>query len=203
MIVLQILTTNPSHPTIRLQNDKLHNYITFKTNSNDETNKMPLSNIILESSQNSSHGEFYVWLELCTLGAANSVTFLDSLKRRTIDNQCISTKTRNNKKIDFEKFEQFYIWLKGSDGMLWARVDYIELVSKKSSFLNCSEEKTICSLLCFCSSICLLYICKFVDWWMNERVRVLCIFYSVITLLSVFLGEQKRTLLKPFLVYVG
>ncbi len=36
-----------------------------------------------------------------------------------------------------------------NDGMLRARVDFKELVSKKSSFLNCSEEKPSALLLLF------------------------------------------------------
>ncbi len=53
-------TINPSHAAVCPQNDKLHNYTTFMTNCNDETNKMLLSHVILESSQNSPHGKFYV-----------------------------------------------------------------------------------------------------------------------------------------------
>ncbi len=105
-------TTNPSQATVCPKNHKVNNYTMVKTNCYDETNKMSLSNVILESSQDSPHGEFYIWLEPCTLGAGNCVKFLDRLKQRlAIDAYLLST--RNDKKIDFEKFGQFYVSLKG------------------------------------------------------------------------------------------
>ncbi len=91
-------TTNPSHATVRPQNDKSHNYTTFKTNCSDETNKMPLSNVILESIQNSPHGEFYVWLEPCTLSASNCVTFLDRSKWRLASDAYLLTVPETIKK---------------------------------------------------------------------------------------------------------
>ncbi len=89
-----------------------------------------------------------------------------------------------------------------SDGMLWARVDYKELVNEKSSFQNCSKEKPSAP----CSVSDLWHVrCVFADLRIDERVKeqkCYGAFYSFITLLSVFLREQKLTLLEPFLVYV-
>ncbi len=73
-----------------------------------------------------------------------------------------------------------------SDGVLWARVDYSELVSQKSGFLNCSKEK----LSAHCSvSAPLLVRCVFANSSIDERVKeqecyasstLLLLFYSSI-----------------------
>ncbi len=82
-----------------------------------------------------------------------------------------------------------------SDGMLWARVDHKELVSKKSGFVNCSEKKP--SAHCSASTLQLVR-CVFanllIDEWVKElecyaSSTLLLLFYS----LSVFVGEQKQT----------
>ncbi len=51
--------------------------------------------------------------------------------------------------------------------MLWARVDYKELVSKNSSFLNCFEEKP--SAHCSASALWLVC-CMFANSLIDERV---------------------------------
>ncbi len=92
----------------------------------------------------------------------------------------------------------FELALSDRDGMLRARVDYKKLVSKKSSFVNCCEEK----LSAHCSASALLLVrCMFANLLIDERVKEQE-YYVSSTLLSVFLGERKQTLLEPFLVYV-
>ncbi len=85
-----------------------------------------------------------------------------------------------------------------SDGILWARINYEELFRKKSSFLNCSEEKP--SAHCSASALRLVC-CAFANSLVDERVKEReC--YASSTLLSVFLEERKQTLLETFLVCV-
>ncbi len=52
--------------------------------------------------------------------------------------------------------------------MLWARVDYKELVSKKSGFLNCFEEKA--SAHCSASALRLVR-CTFANFLIDQRVK--------------------------------
>ncbi len=82
-----------------------------------------------------------------------------------------------------------------SDAMHWARVDYKELVNKKSGFVNCSEKKP--SAHCSASALQLVH-CAFANSLIDERVKeqegyvsstLLLLFYC----LSVFLGERKQT----------
>ncbi len=55
-----------------------------------------------------------------------------------------------------------------SDGMLWAKVDYNEFVSKKSGFLNCSEEKPSAH----CSTSALRHVCcTFTNSLIDEQVK--------------------------------
>ncbi len=91
-----------------------------------------------------------------------------------------------------------------SDGLLWVGVDYKELVSKKSGFLNCSEKNHLLTALHLLLD--LFAACLLIRWLMNEwkskNAMHLLLFYYSFTLLSVFLEEWKQTLLEPFLLYV-
>ncbi len=89
-----------------------------------------------------------------------------------------------------------------SDGMFWATVDYKKLVSKKSGFLNCSEENP--SAHCSTSALWLFHH-VFPNSLIDDRVKEQeCYASSTLLLLflSGFVGDGKQTLLEPFLVYV-
>ncbi len=69
-------------------------------------------------------------------------------------------------------------------------------------FLNCSEEKPPAH--CSVSALRLVR-CVFAGLLSDERMKeqeCYGVFYSFITPLSIFLGEQKQTSLEPFLIYV-
>ncbi len=71
-----------------------------------------------------------------------------------------------------------------SDGMLWAIVDYKELVSRKSSFVNCSEGKpyvlTALLLLLDLFAACLLNRWSMNEWKSESVMRLLLFYYSFI-----------------------
>ncbi len=79
--------------------------------------------------------------------------------------------------------------------MLLVRVNYKELVCKKSGFVNCSEKKPSAH----CSASALQFVrCEFANSLIDERVKeqecyasstLLLFFYF----LSLVLGEQKQT----------
>ncbi len=94
--------------------------------------------------------------------------------------------------------------------MLWARVDYKELVSKKSSFLNCSEEKPSTR---FSASALRLVRCAFANSLIGERVKeqecyasstLLLLFYSFISFSrrakTNFIGTISHLCIRLFLV---
>ncbi len=93
--------------------------------------------------------------------------------------------------------------------MPWARVDYKELVSKKSCFLYCSEEKTSAH---FSTSTLRLVCCVFVNSLINKRVKeqecyasstILFLFYSFISFSrrakTNFIGTISRLCIRLFL----
>ncbi len=95
-----------------------------------------------------------------------------------------------------------------SDGMLLARVDYKELVNKKSGFLNCSEEP---SAHCSASALQLVH-CPFASSLIDERVKqqecyasstLLLLFHSFISFSMIaktnFIGTISRLCIKLFL----
>ncbi len=96
-----------------------------------------------------------------------------------------------------------------SDGMLWARVDCKELVSKKSGFVNCSEKKP--SALCSASALRLVR-CVFANLLINKRVKeqecyasstLLLLFYFFISFSrrgkTNFIGTISRLCIRLFL----
>ncbi len=81
--------------------------------------------------------------------------------------------------------------------MVWSEQELIiELVSKKSGFLNCSEENPFAH--CSASALRLVR-CAFAKSLIDERLieqeyYASSLFYYAFALLSVFLGKRKQTL---------